>query len=194
MKPQDCNWGDWHRYFNNGWMKYMDRDIVQVQVSDDEFYIATGPGGSFTRKVSPRNLAPFYPEGGCVNVYGKGMYIERRARQIARRTASLCHYNIIFQGASVVYTIDAEILWALCTVTEWPTLDKALSTLSDKVSSIAISRNLIVCYDKHGAHPLRWGATPVGYIIGGLYRPQDELSCYTKLTRAELQEINAPCL
>lgn len=192
MKPSDCLPVDFAKYFHESWMLCSDRP-VRVKVIGTSFQIQKQHKGKWS-PMRPSQLAPFYPEGRCINAYNTGVAIGRRARQTARRSACYTHYEILFSSRGL--SLDASIMWDLCTYNTYPTFDEASTKLlRGKSHSQAISKNLIICTTEEESYTiLMWHARRVGIIDSGIFMPDIEQSCFTKLTRTELQEIGLQCL
>lgn len=205
MKPADCLPGDRHRYFHNGWM-LRNGTPVRVNVSSAGAF-RTMTAGAFRTMTQTTEwshaplgvLEPFYPEGGCINTYDMGIVIARSAKQVARRTASVQHYSISWCPPTRRLSLDTRIMWDMCSPPPYPSYEEALHCLEvDGRHSVAISPDIIL-YPATPSEPdgdliIMWHSHRVGMLAGGLFVPDYEDSCFTKLTRMALQELNIPCL
>jgi phosphoribosyl-dephospho-CoA transferase len=97
MKPSDCQINDLQRYFDRSWLTHKSRGVLFVRTDGDRFLATDSTGQSTT--LSLANFEPFYPLGRAINsehYENMGIYVGRKARQTARRSASLCHYEVLF--------------------------------------------------------------------------------------------------
>lgn len=144
-------------------------------------------------------LEPYYPDGAAINSkeYGQAVYIARRARQMARRTASIQHYEVAWAPPQRRLTIDEPLMWELVKPPSYLSIDRAVERLREGLTySVAISPELILSTNAtsgEGQGVIYLGEE-TGALRNGLYVPEYEGSCYTKLTRAALQELGVSCL
>lgn len=194
MKPEDTEPGDRHRYFHDGWMLYKGETPVNVIVRNNYFYMRF-QNNTDSPRVAMADLTPYYPEGQSLNVYDTGIYVGRRARQTARRTASLTHYEVMYSPRDRRVMVDRAVMWALCAPPNYPSVDDAQDRLMlPDIYSVAISSDIIL--EKAKAPRIQnvlWQGIPVGQMIDGIYVPANEGACVTKLCRMSLQELNYPC-
>lgn len=196
MNPLDALQHDRHRYFHGGWMLYRGRTKVQVSVNDrGRFSIRRNPNERW-QSVAASHLRPYYPEGGCINSYSQGICVERRARQTARRTASTSHYTVTFTPPQRPVTLDTQIMWDLVRPRAYPSWRDAIRNLqAGDTYSVAISPDLILYNSNDGMpYTLLWRDMQIGEIMNGMFVPNNDGSCYVKVARQALAEINAPCL
>ena len=192
MKPKDCLPQDRYAYFNGGWV-LVDGAICRLTVCEDGEELIAQPRSGNAFRAELEDIYPFYPEGGCINTYDVGICVARRARQCRRRTASTQHYDVVWTPHQRRLTLDRRIMWDLCDRPKYPTYTKAMQLL-DTVASVALSNNIILHRVSEEDINVLWHMHPAGRIQGGLFVPDYEDSCFTKLARMELQELDASSL
>ncbi len=192
MKLIDCLEDDWHRYFNGGWMLYKG-DVVMVRIPGPGEVVATDKEGNSV-DVRAEDLYPYYPEPRAINCYNVAMFVGRRPRQTARRTASLTHYDVVWAQGS--WRVDSSIMWELASEWKYPKYTQAMARLKKEATSIAISPDLILWRNSPEQKTIEviWQGRNTGCIEDGIYRPDDEMCCFTKLARMSLKEVGATCL
>jgi hypothetical protein len=193
MKPKDALPGDRRRYFDQGWMWDTKKDMpVFVRYTSRAFTAYESPEHR-GRSCTLSQLEPWYPEGRCINSYNMGICVSRRPRQTARRTASICHYEVAFAPPQKRLIVDNRVMWDLINTDEYPSYNRALERLERGVPSVAISEHLLLYKREDELHVL-WHENHVGLLEDGLFVPEFESSCYTKLARLELMEVAPECL
>ena len=172
-------------------MLYMERDIVKVKLVENSFRVYRS-GSTIGRAVGVQNLDPYYPAGRCINVYDVGICVARKARQTARRTASIPHYEVCYSPQGRRLTMDEKIMWALVGDEPYPSLEEAQQSAA---YSVAISPDLIL--ERTSREPIRnvyWHSERVGTLSDTVFVPEYEGSCFTKLARESMQELGLECL
>jgi hypothetical protein len=90
--------------------------------------------------------------------------------------------------------MDQTILWDLCEEQNYPTYEDAFELLKSRYS-VAISPDLIIARAERPIDcEVIYREHPAGRVQAGVFVPEFENSCFTKLARMALQEIDAPCL
>lgn len=158
-------------------------------------YARETPDGTLQRHAK-KDLEAWWPESRCINTFSLGAAISRMPRQLARRTASLQHYEVAWSPPRHRLMMDGTVMWDLIRYNDYPDLNAALKMLEDGTPSVAINEHIILWQPKRKGDPINvnWHDQYAGTLQDGLYVPDDEGSCFAKLTRYALQEGYEQCL
>ena len=164
MRPIDVSSRDWALYYNNTIMDHSSKGVVQVNVSDRVLYTRKNETNSWVL-TSPEELTCLWPRACAINWNNNGIYVARRSRREARRSASCNHYYITYATSTEIRSVSSNMLAYLCFPNEYPTIDfayEALITMSRL--SIAISPELILTQAQKGCFVI-YKATTAGILI-----------------------------
>lgn len=168
MNPADVAARDWHLYFNGTWMLHEKLGVVRVSVDGHQLYARKG--GSIGKCVEPEELTSLWPMPRAINYADQGVYVGRRARREARRSATQNHYFIMWQEGH--FCLDTKMMRQLCFPDEYPSLEwcrKALNT--QEVNSVAWTPELIL---SSTTVPDRYGLVCKGFEAGIVEYNEDE--------------------
>lgn len=144
MNPTQCKERDWGLYYTGTYMLHETMGVVNVSASTGTFR-ARKTSEHMWRQVTPESLSCIWPKGRSINIYGQGIYVGRRGRQQAKRSATTSHYVTLWSEHEA-RSVTEETLRQLCFPAEYPSLEFAMRSLQqEECSSIAITRDLILC-------------------------------------------------
>ncbi len=142
MRPNEVPRRDWSLYYNNTIMQHDRFGIVSVQQSESNLLYR---GNGDWRVADPSELECVWPTACAINYASRGLYIARRARREARRSASVGHYYVGWSPASVGDSCSVAMLRYLCFPDAYPTYDFAFEALlSNSRESVAVSPEMIL--------------------------------------------------
>ena len=142
MKPSECNPRDWNLYYHGTYMLHDELGIVSISIDGEEVWAQTNARGS-NQVVEPHTVRPFWPDPRAINIGNGSMYVGRRARREARRSATIHHYYNAWGDttSNISWLVFAE----LYAMTPYPAIEEALVSLRGlERTSVAVSRDLIL--------------------------------------------------
>jgi len=151
MRPSEVPARDWHLYFNGTIMRHDEHGIVNVQVSEQHIYWKRVGRQSWI-PAEPGTLSCVWPTCGAVNYDGRAMFVGRRSRREARRSASMNHYYIGWDGtATESGTINGRLLRYLCYPDPYPSFEFSVEALRTGARhSVAVTPELIMLPHSEG--------------------------------------------
>lgn len=195
MKASDAERRDRAMYYNGTYMTHSTKGVVHVNVNDQLELRATVRGGRRST-VAATDLTPFWIRPGAYNLQenGGGIYLGRRGRRVARRSASADAYRVLVGRAS----LTNETLWSIINGTyDRTNLHEAIELIREgKQTSVAVSRNILATSapDEQGAVQL-WVRDQQAGIIAhtGLFVPRSYVGGTYKLIRSFLEQEGIQC-
>lgn len=197
MNPSDAMPQDYGLYYNNTYMQHRTKGPVFVTAVPGELYAKPEKGR--VGAVRPSTLTPLWPRPGAYNYVASNgtataVFISRRARRSARRSASTEHYHVSWSHSGN-RTISGAMMWAAITEAPYPSASVALRRLRSRTNpttAVAVSRDMILCKKSNYISVIVRGQV-VGRIRNGVFVPSVEGTALCKVARMQLREVNIPC-
>lgn len=144
MNPVDASPRDYRLYYNQSYMLHDKHGVVYVQVGDGSTLLCKKIGEVRTSRwipCSPETLTYLWPEPKAINFGSRGLYIGRRARREARRSATVGHYYVAWGSDMLGHTMMKEFIFP----SDYPSLEEAIDKLNNREwDSAAINRDIII--------------------------------------------------
>lgn len=131
-------------------MQHKDAGPVQVRVDSNELYVRNDVTDGWVL-ANPEDLEHLWPDGQSINYKNRGIYIGRRPRREARRSATTSHYMVQWDGGMLdEYRVSNEMMNILCFPPGYPSLSFALRALTEGgYLSVAVTKDLILARKAH---------------------------------------------
>lgn len=198
MIPSVVHNRDWAGYFNGVFMHHKTYGVVYVAADrgDDgknKLRIKRSATGDFTA-ANANYLSPYWPRAGAFNYKGEGFIVERRARQIMKRSASPEHYRVQLSAYGGQGTPTKSMMWAMIRG-NYSAFQAATTALNRAQGGIrALARDLAIQYVKKDDFRLYVCGNEAGFITNGLFNPVSENSPAAKRARGKLLREGIQCL
>ncbi len=192
MNPEDALPQDYPLYYNGTFMRHAERGPVFVVAGDGGFVVKTRTGRQ--ARAAAQDLSPLWARPGSYNVSTpigeRAIYLGRKGRRSARRSASTEHYQVIW-SASGDRRITKTIMWEAIMNEGYPNAKKALAKLKEG-ESVAVSREMILHRKQKSVAVIIRGQV-AGILIRGVFDPVLEGTALCKVARAQLREEGIIC-
>ena len=197
MNPVNVPPTDYGLYYNHTFMLHQELGVVEVTSSGGVLAIRK-VGRRMDRIVArPETLECLWPINMSINMSRGALYIVRRPVRSARRSATLEHYYIAWQDRPNGTAITPSMIKKMNFPPDYPTLDRAMSTLEgNHDSSVAISRDIILTKGTKGYGVVCSGesaGTLVETSNGFCFEPTMEASPFAKRAAFKLQKEGFLC-
>jgi hypothetical protein len=196
MNPSECSINDWNLYYSNSYMRHVTKGIVHVMCAEGSRLVINDRAGTRSLTRGER-LECVWPQPRAINVGGHAYYIGRGAAREARRSATNHHYTIEWTSCPQ-RRLDISVMQALCDPQEYPSLEAAITGISDGThQSCAISPDMIIKPTSGGRLQLSCRGLSVGYLnmVEGDYEfvPDHDGHPLTKRVQFKLQKEGILC-
>lgn len=142
MRPSDVPTRDWNLYYNHTIMNHEKMGVMQVIVSENAL-LGRKLDHDRWRPLDPELLSCLWPRACAINWNNQGLYVARRSRREARRSATLAHYYVAY--GNIRGSMHNTLLAYMCMPNEYPTVNFSYDAiLGNSRESIAITPELIL--------------------------------------------------